>query len=133
YLASIRLEPTWQGLATKYLKDHTSQPNWAAWADSVKHQWDRYLTILLAVGFVLIALAMAYAIIDVPSTGNLRYSQRLFLWLRQFPLFLASLILAAWWAVFRNVHGSEPFQSQEWLPWFVGFTVLSYLSGGVLA
>ena len=76
---------------------------------------------------------MAYAIIDVPSTGNLRYSQRLFLWFRQFPLFLASLFLAAWWAVFRNIHGSEPFQSKEWLPWFVGFTVLSYLSGGVLA
>jgi hypothetical protein len=48
-------------------------------------------------------------------------------------LLLASLILAAWWAVFRNVHGSELFQPKEWLPWFVGFTVLSYLCGGSLA
>ena len=115
YLASIRLEPTWR--------------DWKA----VEHYWNIGLTIVLAVGFALIAIAMAYAIIDVPSTGNARYSQRLFLWFRQLPLFLASLILAAWWAVFRNVHGSEPFQSKEWLPWFVGFTVLSYLSGGVLA
>jgi hypothetical protein len=48
-------------------------------------------------------------------------------------LLLASLILAAWWAVFRNVHGSEPLQSKELLQRFIGFTVTSYLSGGVLA
>src|SRR5262249_8442495 len=85
--------------------------------------------------FVLIAIAMAYAIIDVPSTGKarLRLPQSRFLIFRQLPLLLASLILAAWWAVFRNVHGSEQFQPKELLPWFVGFTVVSYLTGGLIA
>jgi hypothetical protein len=94
------------------------------------------LTILLAVGFALVAVAMAYAIIDVPSTGNARLSQRRFpwfLWFRQVPLLLASLILAAWWAVFRNVLGSEPFQPTEWRLRFIFFAVASYLSGGLLA
>src|SRR5262249_53507461 len=70
YLVAITLTPNWAELATKYLKNHPLQPNWPAWADSVKQQWDIGLTILLAVGFVLLAVAMAYAIIDVPSTGN---------------------------------------------------------------
>jgi hypothetical protein len=94
------------------------------------------LTTLLAVGFALVAVAMAYAIIDVPSTGNARLSQRRFpwfLWFRQVPLLLASLILAAWWAVFRNVLGSEPFQPTEWRLRFIFFAVASYLSGGLLA
>jgi hypothetical protein len=133
YLVAITLAPNWAELATKYLKNHPLQPNWDLWADSVKHQWDIGLTILLAVGFALLAVAMAYAIIDVPSTGDARYSQRLFLWFRQLPLLLASLILAAWWAVFRNVHGSEPFQPTEWRPKFILFAVASYLSGGLLA
>jgi len=83
---------------------------------SVKHQWDIGLTIFLAVGFALVAVAMAYAIIDVPSTGKarFRFSQRHFLIFRTLPLLLASLIFAAWWAVFRNVHGGEPFQPTEW-------------------
>ena len=85
------------------------------------------------VGFALVAIAMAYAIIDVPSTGNARLPQRRFLIFRQLPLLLASLILAAWWAVFRNVHGSEPFQPKEWLPRFVAFSVATYLTGGLLA
>jgi len=136
YLGVINLAPDWPRLATlhtSYLEDHHLQPDWATWAGSVKHQWDIGLTILLAVGFALIAVAMAYAIIDVPSTGDARFSQRRFLWFRQLPLLLASLILAAWWAVFRNVHGSEPLQSKALLQWFVGFTVTSYLSGGLLA
>jgi hypothetical protein len=133
FLVAITLAPNWAELATKYLRNHPSQPNWPAWADSVKHQWDIGLTILLAVAFALVAMAMAYAIIDVPSTGNARFSQRRFLWFRQLPLLLASLILAAWWAVFRNVHGSEPFQSKELLSWFVGFTLANYLTGGLLA
>jgi GNAT superfamily N-acetyltransferase len=117
-----------------YLVAITLQPDWANW-DSVKHQWDMGLTILLAVGFALVAIAMAYAIIDVPSTGKARFflSQRRFLIYRQLPLFLASLILAGWWAVFRNVHGSEPFQPGKWLFKFIGFSVACYLSGGLIA
>jgi hypothetical protein len=89
---------------------------------------------MLAVGFVLIAVAMAYAIIDVPSTGNAGFSQRRFLKFRQLPLFLASLILAAWWAVFCNVHGkSGAFQSTHGLLKFVLFFVFSYVCGGMLA
>jgi hypothetical protein len=93
-----------------YLASINVEPNWIKWAASVEHYfhyWDIGLTIALAVGFALIAVAMAYAIIDVPSTGNAQFSQRRFLWFRQLPLLLASLILAAWWAVFRNVHGSD--------------------------
>ena len=137
YLVATTLAPNWAELAslhTQYLNAHPGlQPDWAKWADSVKQHWDIGLTILLAVGFVLIAIAMAYAIIDVPSTGNARLPQSRFLKFRQLPLLLASLILAAWWAVFRNVHGSEPFQPGEWLLKFVGFFVATYLSGGVLA
>ena len=48
-------------------------------ADQIKHYWDIWLNILLAIGGALIAVAMAYAIIDVPSTGNARLPQRRFL------------------------------------------------------
>jgi Patatin-like phospholipase len=135
-LAAINLQPDWSRLTklhADYLKDNHLQPDWNTWADSVKQGWDIGLTILLAVGFALIAVAMAYAIIDVPSTGNARRSQRRFLWFRQLPLFLASLIFAEWWALFRNVHGSEPFQPTEWRLKFILFAVASYLSGGLLA
>ena len=136
YLATISLQPSWSILTKRhadYLKNNQLQPDWNTWADSVKQEWDIGLTILLAVGFALIAVAMAYAIIDVPSTGNVQSSQRRFLWFRQLPLLLASLILAAWWAVFRNVHGSESFKPMALLLRFVGFTVGYYLSGGLLA
>ena len=116
-----------------YLQSINLAPDWSTWTKSVQQWWDIGLTISLATGFVLIAVAMAYAIIDVPSTGNARFSQRGFLLLRQLPLFLASLILAAWWAVFRNIHGSEPFKPMALLPRFLVFTVANYLSGGLLA
>jgi hypothetical protein len=45
--------------------------------------WNFPLNTLLLVGFALIAMAMAYAIIDVPSTGNARFPQRRFLKFRQ--------------------------------------------------
>jgi hypothetical protein len=76
---------------------------------------------------------MAYAIIDVPSTGNARLPQRRFLKFRMIPLVVAALVLAEWWALFRNVHGSEPFQVSQWWLKFVAFFVASYLSGGILA
>jgi hypothetical protein len=129
YLVATRLAPNWEELADKA----HPPPDWPAWANSVIQHWDVGLTIFLAVGFALIAIAMAYAIIDVPSTGNAQLPQRRFLIFRQLPLFLASLILAAWWAVFRNLHGSQLFKPIALLPWFLGFTVASYLSGGVLA
>jgi hypothetical protein len=119
YLAAISLQPKWWADYTKY--------------NQIMQFWNFWLNFLLALGFALVAVAMAYAIIDVPSTGNARLSQIRFLKFRQLPLLVASLILAAWWALFRNVHGSEPFQPREWLLKFVGFFVAGYLSGGVLA
>jgi Patatin-like phospholipase len=116
-----------------YLASISVEPDWGEWIGFVPHRWDIGLTIVLALGLALIAIAMAYAIIDVPSTGNARLPQSRFLKFRELPLLLASLILAGWWAVFRNVHGSEPFQPREWLLKFVAFSVASYLSGGVLA
>jgi patatin-like phospholipase len=97
------------------------------------HSYDVALSILLVIAVVLIATAMAYAIIDVPSTGNARLSQRRFLKYRQLPLLVASLIVAAWWAIFRNIHGSEPFPAGIWLFRFILFTTACYLSGGALA
>ena len=128
-----------------YLAAINLQPNWPAWgldmdltkytqmADQIKHDWDIWLNILLAIGSALVAIAMAYAIIDVPSTGNAQLPQRRFLEFRQLPLMLASLVLAEWWALLRNVHGSEPFQASQWWLKFVAFFVASYLTGGILA
>ena len=128
-----------------YLAAINLQPNWPAWgpdmdltkyaqlADQVKHNWDIWLNILLALGGASIAIAMAYAIIDVPSTGNARLPQRRFLEFRQLPLMLGSLVPAEWWALVRNVHGSEPFKPGEWRFKFVIFFVACYLVGGVFA
>ena len=76
-----------------YLASINVEPDWSKWTPFVAHRWDIGLTILLAVGFAFVAVAMAYAIIDVPSTGNTRYSQRRFLIFRQLPLLLVSLVL----------------------------------------
>jgi hypothetical protein len=136
YLAAINLQPDWSGQATWYLSKllrDKSEPNWDAFWSYIKQPWDTGLTILLVAGFALIAMAMAYAIIDVPSTGNARLSQRRFLLFRQLPLLLASLILTAWWGISRNVHGSELFQPTRLLPWFIVFTVAAYLCGGLIA
>jgi hypothetical protein len=121
-----------------YLAAIMVSPNWAGTTDAIKalqliRWWNGALNILLMVGLLLVAVAMAYAIIDVPSTGNARWSQRRFLLFRQLPLFLASLILVEWWALFRNIHGSEPFPAFEWLGKFIGGMVAAYLGGGFLA
>jgi hypothetical protein len=128
YLAAINLQPNWPsgGPAMDVF-------NYAQITDQIKHFWDICLYIFVAVGGALIAVAMAYAIIDLPSTGNARLPQGRFLKFRQLPLLLAALVLSEWWALFRNVHGSEPFQAGEWLPKFVAFFIASYLCGGVLA
>src|SRR6202035_314162 len=86
-----------------YLAVMLVSPNWEAATDATKtiqllQWWNIPLNTLLAVGAALIAVAMAYAIIDVPSTGNARLPQRRFLEFRQLPLMLASLVLAEWWA-----------------------------------
>ena len=132
YLAAINLQPDWSGLST-WNSWKNPPANWDDWWKLVERPWDTALTILLAVGIALVAIAMAYAIIDVPSTGNARLSQRRFLTFRQLPVLLASLVLAEWWAVFRNVHGSELFQPKKLLPWFIGFTLASYICGGIIA
>jgi uncharacterized membrane protein len=62
-----------------YLAAINVEPNWSTWTPSVAQQWDIGLTILLVIGFALIAVATAYAIVDVPSTGNARLPQRRFL------------------------------------------------------
>jgi hypothetical protein len=89
------------------------------------------LNILLAVSFVLVALAMAYAIVDVPSTGNAGFSQGRFLKVRQMPLLVASLALTEWWALTCNIHGSESFRSMGGMLKFIIFAVATYLAGGL--
>jgi hypothetical protein len=120
-----------------YLAATIVSPNWSAATDAattlrIIEWWNLPLNTLLVVGFVFIAMAMAYAIIDVPSTGNARLSQRRFVIFRQLPLILAASVLAAWWALFRNVHGREAFPAIEWLLKFVGFFIASYLAGGTV-
>ena len=127
-----------------YLAAINLQPNWPAWsldmdlikymhmADQIRHEWDIWLNILVGIGGALIALAMAYAIIDVPSTGNARLRQRCFLLYRQLPLLLAALILAGWWAVFCNVHGGATFDHLHGLLKFLLFFAGSYVCGGLL-
>ncbi len=89
--------------------------------------------ILLGASFLLVALAMAYAIVDVPSTGNAGYTQGRFLRLRQIPLLLASLALTEWWALTCNIYGSESYRGPLGLLKFVSFAVVTYLAGGLLA
>ena len=74
YLAAINLQPNWPAWGgSKWTSQGTLQM-----ADQIKHDWDIWLNILLAIGGASIAVAMAYAIIDVPSTGNARLPQRRF-------------------------------------------------------
>jgi multisubunit Na+/H+ antiporter MnhC subunit len=129
YLAAINLQPEWPPSPPGM-----DNAKYAQLTNHIMQRWDCWLNILPAVGFVLIAVAMAYAMIDVPSTGDARFSQRRFLKFRQLPLFLASLVLAAWWAVFCNVYGKLGVFQHAWgLLKFVLFFVFSYMCGGVLA
>src|SRR4030095_6207679 len=89
------------------------------------------LNILLGVSFVLVALAMAYAIVDVPSTGNAGFSQGRFLKVRQLPLLVAALALSEWWALTCNIDGSESFRSTQGMLKFIIFAVTTYLAGGL--
>jgi hypothetical protein len=137
YLAAINLQPDWIGLSTKHswqLLINDSPPDWDAWGKSVRLPWNVGMIIMLVAAFALIAMAMAYAIIDVPSTGNARFRQRQFLKFRQIPLFVASLILAACWAIYWNVYGKNgAFQNAAGLVQFILFFVFSYVCGGFLA
>src|SRR5436190_17631240 len=114
-----------------YLAAVNISPNWSTWPRTAALHWDIGLRILLTIAFVLIAGATAYTVIDVPSTGNAGLPQRRFLAFYQLPMLLASLILAQWWALFRNIHGSGPFPAGDLLITFVSFSVASYFSGGL--
>ncbi len=117
YLGAILLPPTgWAG-----------SPNYAR----IVALYDVALHFLLAGSFLLIAIAMAYAIVDVPSTGNSGFSQSRFLKIRQMPLLIASLALTEWWALTCNIHGSESFHSTEGMLKFIIFAVATYLAGGL--
>ena len=107
----------------------------ARWTESplyLQHlaNYNLVLRGLVTVAFILVALAMAYAIVDVPSTGNRRWSQRRFLLFRQLPLLLASLALTEWWALYCNINSSVAFRAGTGLLRFVGFAVATYLAGG---
>jgi hypothetical protein len=119
FLAAILLPPARWTESPLYL-EHLAEYNVA-------------LTCLLALAFVLVAVAMAYAIIDVPSTGDRRWSQNRFLLCRQLPLLVASLALTEWWALYSNIHSSAGFRSGTGLLQFVDFAVATYLAGGILA
>ena len=71
------------GLAWRYIRGIGCSPRLAAGLTDGRFRQARLghqaLTILPVVGFVLVAIAMAYAIIDVPSTGNARLPQSRFL------------------------------------------------------
>ena len=127
YLAAINLQPNWTTWGPE-----TDLTEYMQMADQIKHDWDIWLNILLAIGGALIAVAMAYAIIDVPSTGNARLRQRFFLLYRQLPLLLAALILAGWWAVFCNIHGGGAFDHRDGFLKFILFFAGSYVCGGLL-
>lgn len=118
YLGAILLPPSGWESSSNYV--------------SIVQHYDIVLTVLLAVSFVLVAVAMAYAIIDVPATGNAGFPQSRFLKVRQIPLLIAALAMAEWWALFCNIHSSEPFNSSSGLFKFVAFAVATYLAGGLL-
>lgn len=100
--------------------------------DWILQQYHIVMYLLLGVSLALIAVAMAYAIVDVPSTGNAGFSQKRFLWNRQLPLLIAALALTEWWALYCNVHGSQSYNSGSGLLWFVGFPIVTYFIGGVI-
>src|SRR6266480_744051 len=58
YLAAINLQPNWTTWGPE-----TDLTKYMQMADQLKHDWDIWLNILLAIGGALIAVAMAYAII----------------------------------------------------------------------
>ncbi len=118
YLAAVLLPPTgWAG-----------RPDYL----SVVHRYDIALLVLLTLSFALVAIAMAYAIVDVPSTGNAGFPQSRFLWVRQLPLLLAAVGLTEWWALLSNIHGNTSFNSLTGYLRFVAFPIATYLTGGLL-
>ena len=118
FLAAILLPPAGWAASPNYLR--------------ILAHYDLALAILLGGSFLLIAVAMAYAIVDVPSSGDARFPQSRFLACRQLPLLVAALALTEWWALFSNVHGNAAFNSGAGLLKFVGFAIATYLTGGLL-
>jgi hypothetical protein len=118
YLGAILLPP--QGWI--------AAPNYPA----LLFRYDLALDFLLWGSFLLTAVAMAYAIVDVPSTGNASLPQRRFLEWRQVPLLMAAAALTEWWALYCNIHGSFRLHSRVGLLLFVAYVVGAYLTGGLL-
>ena len=118
FLAAILLPPTGWTQSASYLQ--------------ILAQYDLTLRILISAAFVLIASAMAYAIVDVPASGDAKLSQKDFLKFRQIPLLIAALALTEWWALYSNVHGNAAFNSRMGIFQFVTYSVGTYLAGGLL-
>ncbi len=118
FLAAILLPPA----------NFIASPNYVR----IVQGYDLFLNIVLGLSFALVAAGMAYAIVDVPSTGNARWSQGRFLKYRQIPLLGAALLLTEWWALTCTIHGSYSFWGAAGLIKFVGFSVATYLTGGFL-
>ena len=114
----------------------TLQPNWAtiepANFQKIVQHWYLGVYGFAIIGFMLVAVAMAYAIVDVPSTGNARLPQSRFLLFRQIPLTLASLALTESWSLYCNVHGCEELQPICAVWGFIVFAVATYVVGGIL-
>jgi hypothetical protein len=112
------------------------QTGWAAAPEPdylrIVGRYDIVLHVLLTASFILVAMAMAYAIVDVPSTGNASLTQRRFLKYRQLPLFIAALALTECWVLFCNIYGSAPLNTSAGMLRFIAFAVGTYLTGGVL-
>ena len=80
---------------------------------------------LLLAALVGLAIATAYAAIDLPSFGNSRWPQRRFLagWFT--PMLAAAFFFFAWWAGFRNTSElAGPLMSSSW-----GLTLTQLLVG----
>ena len=107
---------------------------WTGWANyqQALGQYHIAMNVLLGVSFILVAVGMAYAIVDVPSTGNAGFRQSRFLWFRQLPLGLAALALTEWWALLSTIDDNKWYYSTRGLLCFIGFPVTAYLFGGLM-
>jgi hypothetical protein len=62
---------------------------------------------ILIASAALVALAAAYMVVDLPSAGDARFSQRLYLWFGLAPLLLSAFGFSLYWA-WQGYLSSEP-------------------------